>query len=349
MRPKSLLLLLLALGCGLVASIGISQVMEHRNQAQAPAPETEKIFVASKDIRINEPLNPQNLNLEDWPKEKVPADAVRDLKELENQKAGGTILAGEPIRKGKFANDTRTNEIPKGYRVVAVPADAVKAAGHLLQPGDRVDVIVYVKRDPSAGIDQQLAKTVLQDVRVFAVNEQWRTPEEKSAEAISARTVSLLLTPEQVELVTLATEMGDLRLVLRNPDDDNVAETAGKASHDLLGGSEESNRDKEWGTDNSKKEKSGEKGLLSWMNQQKQQPEPAPAPVVAPAPQPDEHFTMVVLKGDQATRVEFTKAGKDGRWKSDTAGGESFLSAEPAPVEPPPAAKDPTLPNNTTN
>jgi pilus assembly protein CpaB len=134
MRPKSLLLLLLALGCGLIASIGISQVMEHRNQTQAPAAEMEKIFVAKKDIRVNEPLNPTNINLEDWPKDRVPGDAVRDLKELENQKAGGTILAGEPIRKGKFATDTRTDEIPKGYRVVAVPADAVSATGHLLQP-----------------------------------------------------------------------------------------------------------------------------------------------------------------------------------------------------------------------
>src|SRR2546423_201562 len=133
MRPKSLMLLLLALGCGLVASIGISQVMDARNKAAGPAVEKEPIFVALKDIKVNEPLSEKNLKLEDWPKEKIPADAIRDLKEIQGQRAGGTILADEPLRKAKFAIDKRIDEIPHGYRVTTVSADAVSATGNLLQ------------------------------------------------------------------------------------------------------------------------------------------------------------------------------------------------------------------------
>ena len=48
MRPKSLILLLLALGCGLVASIGISQVLDRRNHHAEPAVEKEPIYVRSK-------------------------------------------------------------------------------------------------------------------------------------------------------------------------------------------------------------------------------------------------------------------------------------------------------------
>ncbi len=144
MRPKSLMLLLLALGCGLVASIGISQVIESRNRAAQPAMEKEPIYVATQDIKVNQPLTPQIVTLEEWPKEKIPADAIRDLKEIQGQRSGTTILAGEPLRKAKFAMDKRIDEIPAGYRVVAVPADAVSAAGYLLQPGDRVDVLMYV-------------------------------------------------------------------------------------------------------------------------------------------------------------------------------------------------------------
>jgi pilus assembly protein CpaB len=146
MRPKSLMLLLLALGCGLVASIGISQVIESRNRAAAPAMEKEPIYVATQDIKVNQPLTPQIVNLEEWPKEKIPADAIRDLKEIQGQRSGTTILAGEPLRKAKFAMDKRIDEIPAGYRVVAVSADAVSSAGYLLQPGDRVDVLMYVGR-----------------------------------------------------------------------------------------------------------------------------------------------------------------------------------------------------------
>ncbi|MCC7086028.1 MAG: Flp pilus assembly protein CpaB [Pirellulales bacterium] len=341
MRPKSLLLLLLALGCGLVASIGISQVMEHRNQAQTPPAEMEKIYVAKKDIRVNEPLNPQNLVLEDWPKDRVPADAVRELKELENQHAGSTILQGEPIRKGKFANDTRMNEIPPGYRVVAVPADAVSSTGHLLQPGDRVDVIVYVTRNVQAGIDQPLAKTVLQDVRVFAVNEHWRTDESKDAEAIAARTVSLLVTPDQVELVTLAAEMGRIRLVLRHPDDDKIAQTGGKDAKDLFGGDGNGDRAKEWG-ENKQTNSGAGGGILNFLKANKQPPAAEPKIAAAePSPEEEQHFWMELLKGEEVSRVEFTKKGKDGRWQTETTGGGSFQGAAD-PTVGAPTPDDPT-------
>ncbi len=51
-------LLMLALGCGLVASIGITQVMAKRNtEPSGPAAETVPIFVAVKDISLGEPLS----------------------------------------------------------------------------------------------------------------------------------------------------------------------------------------------------------------------------------------------------------------------------------------------------
>ena len=115
MRPKSLILLLLALGCGLVASIGISQVLDRRNHDAEPAVEKEPIYVALKDIKVNDPIvTDKNVKLEEWPKDRIPSDAVRDPKDYQNQRAGGIILAGEPIRKAKFAIDNRIAEIPKG-------------------------------------------------------------------------------------------------------------------------------------------------------------------------------------------------------------------------------------------
>ena len=45
MRPKSLLLLTLALGCGLVASVGITQVLD-RSGDSGPVAETVPIYVA---------------------------------------------------------------------------------------------------------------------------------------------------------------------------------------------------------------------------------------------------------------------------------------------------------------
>lgn len=75
MRAKSLFLLMLALGCGLVASIGITQVMAKRTTAnQTPAVDMTTIFVALDDIPTGDPVTPQLIKLEQWPKDKIPPE-----------------------------------------------------------------------------------------------------------------------------------------------------------------------------------------------------------------------------------------------------------------------------------
>ena len=49
MRGKSLALLVLALGCGLVASLGITQVLAKRGDPSAPS-DTTPVYVAKADI-----------------------------------------------------------------------------------------------------------------------------------------------------------------------------------------------------------------------------------------------------------------------------------------------------------
>ncbi len=348
MRPKSLILLLLALGCGLVASIGISQVMDARNRNAAPVVEKEPILVALRDIKVNEPLGEKNLKLEEWPKDKIPADAIRDLKDAQGQRAGGIILTDEPLRKAKFAVDHRIEEIPRGYRVVAVSADAVSATGNLLQPGDRVDVLLAVKHNSST--TDQMAKTILQDIRVFAVNDQYRPAEgNKSDESITAKTVSLLVTPSQAETIALAGEMGKIRLVLRHPDDDAVTETAGAEESEILQGSGHSDRNHD--APDGSPDKNG--GVLAWLKRQTTPAQPAGHILaqIAP-PEPEEHFTMEVIKADELSRVDFTRSNKDGRWWNNStngaapgAGNKAPAVSMPIPTTPPPSAGPTATPN----
>ncbi len=319
MRPKSLILLLLALGCGLVASIGISQVLDRRNHDAEPAVEKEPIYVALKDIKVNDPIvTDKNVKLEEWPKDRIPSDAIRDSKDYQGQRAGGLILAGEPIRKAKFAIDNRVTEIPKGYRVEAVQSDAVSATGNLLQPGDRVDVLLTVKNVGNTA--NQFAKTILQDVKVFAVNEQWRPTEgNKSDESIPAKTVSLLLTPAQAQVIYLAEAMGRIRLVLRNPDDNEVATTAGTDAEAILQSSLAGDRGKESGDDTTAKSDSSS-SILKWLSQPKPDSTAQATPPQPPQPDPTQTFWMDVYKGDELHRVQFTRNGNEGRWFSNQDG-----------------------------
>ncbi len=342
MRAKSLILLLLALGCGLVASIGISQVIDRNKQPAPAAVETAPILVALKPINSTERIKLDKVKLEQWPKDKIPKGALTKPEEVENQRAKITMFEGEPIVRAKLMGeeDRRpTVEVPPGYRLVAAPADSVSAVGNLIQPGDRVDVLVYVKANFNNTINQAGAMTILQDIKVFAVNDQWRSSEDKGSESIAAKTVSLLVTPEQAEKLTLAEQLGKLKLVLRSPDDNlKVESTDGTSPQDLFGQTEKFDRDAfEKARDAANGASKMGSGLLSMLSGAKAEAkDPADHAAMVDLPPPPEQFLMEIMEGSALRKVRFVKQpGPGGRWESEDTGasrsnGPSVPAAGPA-------------------
>jgi pilus assembly protein CpaB len=216
MRMKSLILIFIALGCGLVASIGISQVMD-RSGSRSPAMEMEQILVAATDIDNNAKLDPKNLRLEDWPKAKVPEGAVRKLEDAVDKYTISRFYAGEPVLAAKISDEPGgvTEFIPEGYRAmpVKVEEDTVMKG---ISPGDRVDVLVFLRRNGDE-ITKTGAFPILRNVRVFATNSNTeRVVDAKGTEA-SFRTVSLLIKEQHVGELAIAAQMGKILLTLRRP------------------------------------------------------------------------------------------------------------------------------------
>jgi pilus assembly protein CpaB len=335
MRTKSLVLLVLALGCGLVASIGISQIIE-QNKNSPVATETEAILVAMKPITAQEQLKAENIKLEQWPKNLVPKGALTKIEEIEGRRVKHALSPGEPILQNKLVGeqDKRpTIEVPPGYRLKAVHADAVSAVGNLIQPGDRVDVLVYLKNF-KGGAQMQATSTILQDIKVFAVNDQWRANDE-SGDSIATKNVTLLLTPEQAERLTLASELGKVSLVLRSPDDNLKTEVShGTTASDLFGVGDEKNRESE---QDFLASKGG--GLLSMLGAGKGNPEPVD---VAVAPSAIQVFTMELLEGPQSRTVEFTRADDKAKWQASDLGSNRGAPAPSTGTLPPANQDSPT-------
>ena len=103
MRAKSVLLLILALSCGGVASLGIMKVIAQRGTESAPAAETQSIFVVSKDVPQGDPLTAQELKLEQWPKDKLIPGALSRLEDIEGRRTRTKLYAGEPLLDSKLA------------------------------------------------------------------------------------------------------------------------------------------------------------------------------------------------------------------------------------------------------
>jgi len=252
MRGKSLALLILALGCGLVASLGITQVLAKRGE-QPPAAESTPVYVARADIPAGMVANSDNLKLEQWPKDKVPSGALSRPDEFDGRRARYRIFSGQPVlepmlmHRGEVPLD---GLIPKGLRVVAIPVGPETIQSGLVMPGSRCDIQVFMRADTSLGIGETTAKTILQDIRVFAVNDMTSTEtnDPKAPETHSmptGKTVSLLVTPKQAEIVTLASQLGTIRLVLRSAEDTEQTKISPLNAHELLGAAGGADRRKE--------------------------------------------------------------------------------------------------------
>ena len=265
MRPKSIVLLLLALGCGLVASIGITQVINRAPKEVTIREGMTPILVAMVDIPMGEPLDSAYVKLEPWPQANVPPGVLTTLGDIEGRRSRTEIFAGEPILDKKLlakgaTTSTATEFIPKGYRVVAVNVDKSDGAG-LIMPGDRVDVLLHVRGSKSTGISQGRTLTILQDIKVFAVGDVFKlSNEDKSDISITAKTISLLVTPKQSQKLDLGTQLGKIRLVMRGLKDEEVVAAGSISVAELLGTTDGSDREAE-----EKSMPSRNKGLLGLL------------------------------------------------------------------------------------
>ncbi len=325
MRPKSLLLLALALGCGLVASIGISQVMD---RPQAVSLETAPVYVAKHNINLGDPINKEMLVLQEWPKDKVPRGAIANLEDLEGRRPRTAIIEGEPILEGKLLEVGQVadpiTQLPKGMRLKTVAVDAEKSAGGLLGPGDRVDVQLFVRKDQKTGIETAKSKVILQNIRIFAVDQTVQRSPDGGEERSVAKTVSLMLTPEQANKLSLAEQIGEISLIPRNPDDDTIASWDEVNIEDLLGNGESNSREKEQGeaTPVADEQPDDSGGLLAAI----QNSLPSRPP-----------FRMEIVLADNVTEMLFdADTGKPIRQPTETptpAGPQVNASSSPAAAE----------------
>ena len=139
------------------------------------------------------------------------------------------LTAGEPIRKGVFVKpgDREFLQVvlTPGARAIAIPVSTGGASTGLLSPGDRVDVILTqnFKNDTAQDLKntpltrRSVSETVVENLRVLAID----APDTKLLRANPAngnfgRTVTLEVTPDQVEQINVAAELGKLSVTLRS-------------------------------------------------------------------------------------------------------------------------------------
>lgn len=239
MNRRLLTILLVAFVIASICSLLVIRLV--RNQTAAARPPATSLVVAAKtDIKLGTILNADNLSTVEMvgaaPKDAIPA---KDKGGLVGRGVISDIYAGEPIMQSRLAavgsGGGLAATIPQGMRACAVKVDEVVNVSGFVTPGMRVDVLIS-GTPPGAQNSTQgtVARTLLQNIQVLSAG----TDIQKDAEGKpkQVQVVNLLVTPEQAETLSLASNQVKIQLVLRNPLDTKIATVPGTATNNLFTG-----------------------------------------------------------------------------------------------------------------
>ena len=237
MKSQTIILLIVAAGCGLVAMLGVQQVLNKKS-----GDETEKIEVltAITDIDIGVPLTDMNCGFKLVDKELIPEGALTDFTATEERQLVIPVNVGDWITEKKLGERGLTGKtvmIPDGMQVCTIQVDATTSHSGMLKPGHRVDVMLNYDAKDDEGDSVNKVRRLLQYVEVFAVDDKVYGRDGDGQNA-KAKNISLVLSPKHAMYVEMAKHKGRMSTVLRRTGDDTEVAAVEISESDLDSGSD---------------------------------------------------------------------------------------------------------------
>ena len=221
MKQKNMILVAVAVVCGLVAAFLTSQ-MGAKGRAKV---DEVAVTVAAKEIPIGTRIPPEEVakwvKLKNFPRDGAPQAFVGSVEEM-----GGKYVMNRTYRPDEPLNSldvsgTGMMSPPEGFGMMSLPIQPDAAVSGFIRPGTHVDVWVSVMKRKSSSY---VAFPMFLDMLVLAVNQDASGVGAAGGAYQGVSMVSTAVKPEHTELFQLAIARGaQLRLVMRHPEPDKVA------------------------------------------------------------------------------------------------------------------------------
>lgn len=197
--------------------------VEQRQQNLADQQRTVQIAVATQELEFGAPLNSDNVRLTTWPESSLPQGAITDINEaLSGRVAIRPIARGEPILQNRISGRASLSaNLPLEMRAISVPVNQITGVAGFVLPGDVVDV--FMTRD-------NITSVLLENVQVLAID---RRTNEQNTDPALVSTATLQVDPISAQKLTLARQVAQLSLALRNVENQEVGPTARVTVNDL--------------------------------------------------------------------------------------------------------------------
>ncbi len=242
MSLRSIASLAIAILLGLIAVVlvrGMLISQKGKGSSAIAASAMTPVVVAALPIERGASLKPAMLKIVNYPKDAVPVGAFQTIDQVASSATARiairSMTANEPILAAKLSGaGGKTNlsgTLTPGMRAVSVRADDVTGVGGFVLPGDRVDILLtrsVGNGDGATTVTQVLAENSL----VLGIDQSSDVEADKP---VVAKAVTVEVTPDQAQTISLAHAVGSVSLSLRQISD-TAALTRKATSVSDLGG-----------------------------------------------------------------------------------------------------------------
>jgi pilus assembly protein CpaB len=232
-RTRLWMIGVLALALGFFASAYVYKNLQSGTRTGIEA--GVDVIVAANDLQVGAKVEERDIKIIKIPGADLPPSAPRRRADVIGHGVIVPIAKGEFILPNRLAGENAgaglPSLIPPGMRAVSVRVNEVVSVAGFVTPGTRVDVLLT--GTPGAGGEQQTT-TVLQNVAVLASGHTLERT--ATGEAQTTAVITLLVSPDDAQRLTLASSEGHIQLALRNPLDTKQDEVPSSNSRGLYRG-----------------------------------------------------------------------------------------------------------------
>ncbi len=242
---RNTVLLVCALSLGGLAALGARGYISAPDRARArrltPRQAMAQVVVAKRDLGKGDPVSGETMAIRELPRDHLPASAVppERFEQFVGARLSVAMRAGEPLLQGSLEGadvSTFSAKVREGIRAMTIAVDEINSLSGMLQPGDRIDLMLSVRMPGGATVPmpQEVTGPLMQDLRVLATGRQVRPGgDERQGRTYTAITVEV--TPIQAQKLVVAQRSGKLTAMLRNPQDRSPLEQGPMDVFGLLG------------------------------------------------------------------------------------------------------------------
>jgi pilus assembly protein CpaB len=229
MRARTLLTTAIAVFFGLIAVFLVQNYLGNARRAVAKAGQTGSmmpVVVAAQPIARGMTLTPDLLKVVNYPVNAVPNGSMQTLTAFSGGKTSARIALrslapNEPVLAGRItapgARNNLSAALGEGMRAVSLRSGEVAGVGGFVLPEDHVDILVTRSVEGGANSSQNTVTQLLgENIRVLAVDQ---SDNDESVKPVVSRVVTVEVTPDQAQAISLAQAVGQVSLALRQDHD----------------------------------------------------------------------------------------------------------------------------------